>query len=170
MKKVGLLGGSFDPIHFGHIGLAVHLLEKHDLNEVLFCPAFCSPFKTKTPPICSAEKRLTMLKLALDHPQFKISTLEIDRKDCSYTIDTVRALHDKNVQLHLLLSDESAAHLGLWKNVEELLLLAPPLVGPREIQISSTLIRDRLKKNLYCRHLIPTKALDFIEANRLYSG
>ncbi len=169
MKKIGFLGGTFDPIHFGHISLAVHLLEKYELDEILFCPAFCSPFKTSTPPIASAQDRLAMLKLALDHPQFKISSYEVDQRKCSYTIDTIRALQGDHAKLHLLLSDESALHLNQWKNSQELLLLAPALIGPREIQISSTAIRERLKKNLYCGHLIPKIALDFILHNRLYS-
>lgn len=169
MKTVGFFGGSFDPIHFGHIALAIQLMEAHGLDEVLFCPAFCSPFKRETPPEASPEHRLAMLKLALDVPQFKITTAEIDRGGASYTIDTIRGLEAKGVKLRLLLSDEAAAHLERWKEAEELVRLAPPLIAPREIQISSTEIRARLKKKLYCGHLIPAKALDYIRTHRLYS-
>lgn len=167
-KTVGFFGGTFDPIHFGHITLAIHLLEAHKLDEILFCPAYCSPFKTATPPIASPEERLEMVKLALDHPQFKISTWEIDQKQCSYSIDTIRAIAQEGVHLRLLLSEEAAQHLNRWKETEELIRLAPPLIGPREIQISSTLIRDRLKKNLYCGHLIPAPALKFLLKKKIY--
>lgn len=167
-KTVGFFGGTFDPIHFGHISLAVHLLEAHKLDEVVFCPAFCSPFKTAAPPVASPEQRLEMLKLALDHPQFKISTWEVDQEKCSYTIETIRAMAQEGVKLRLLLSDEAAAHLNKWKETEELVRLAPPLIGPREIQISSTDIRARLKKGLYCGHLVPAKALQYILKKKLY--
>jgi nicotinate-nucleotide adenylyltransferase len=164
--KVGFFGGSFDPIHFGHIALAVQLMETHKLDEILFCPAFCSPFKLESPPVASPKQRLAMLKLALELPQFKICSLEIDRGGPSYTIDTIRELGIKG--LHLLLSDEAAAHLGKWKESEELVRLAPPLIGPRKIEISSTEIRNRLKKNLYCGHLVPAIVLDFIHKERIY--
>lgn len=163
---IGFFGGTFDPIHFGHISLAVQLLEAHKLKKILFCPALCSPFKTEKPPIASPQHRLAMLQLALDHPQFEITTLELDRISPSYAIDTIRALQIKG--LRLLLSEEAAARLDQWKETQELVRLAPPLIGPREIQISSTQIRDRLKKRLYCGHLVPAKALQYIEKHQLY--
>ncbi len=168
MKKIGFFGGSFDPIHFGHISLAIQLMESARLDEILFCPAYCSPFKATAPPIANGPERLAMLKLALDIPQFKVCTLELEKKEASYTIDTLRSLKSEAVQLRLLLSDESAAQLEQWKETQELVALAPPLIGPRAIQISSTDIRARLKKRLYCGHLIPAKTLDYILANRLY--
>lgn len=170
MKTVGFFGGSFDPIHFGHIALAVQLMEAHKLDEILFCPASCSPFKTETPPVASPKHRLAMLKLALDLPQFKVCTLEIDQEGPSYTIDTVRELKKEGIKVRLLLSDEAAHHLDQWKESDELVKIAPPLIGPREIKISSTDIRTRLKKKLYCGHLIPAKALDYIRVNDLYFG
>ncbi len=110
-----------------------------------------------------------MVKCALDLPQFQVLPWEIEQGTCSYTIETLRHLHQKrNAQYHLLLSAEAAAHLDRWKDKEELLRLAPPLVAPREIPISSTQIRERLKKKLYCGHLVPAKALDYISANELY--
>ncbi len=169
MKKVGFFGGSFDPIHFGHISLAVYLLEKYNLDQILFCPAAVSPFKTDAPPYSSGKHRVEMLKLALDVPQFKISTLELDRGGTSFTIDTIRAL-SKEYELNLLLSDEAADGLVHWKDTEALQKMAPPLIGPRSREISSTEIRKRLLKKLYCGHLVPGKALDYIQANQLYSS
>lgn len=163
---IGFFGGTFDPIHFGHISLAVHLLEAHKLKKILFCPAYCSPFKTDKPPTASPQHRLAMLQLALDHPQFEITTLELDRTSPSYAIDTLRALQIKG--LRLILSQEAAAHLDRWKETQEIVRLAPPLIGPREVPISSTQIRDRLKKRLYCSHLVPAEALKHIEKHHLY--
>lgn len=166
---MGFFGGSFDPIHFGHISLAVHLLEKYNLQEILFCPAAVSPFKTDRPPAVAGKHRFEMLKLALDLPQFKISTLELDRRGTSFTIDTIRALGSED-EFHLLLSDEAAKDLDRWKEAEALKKIAPPLVGERVREISSTDIRARLQNKLYCAHLVPLKALDYIQANQLYSS
>lgn len=191
MKTIGFFGGSFDPIHFGHINLALQLKEVHSLDEVIFCPAFCSPFKTASPPIAAPEHRVEMLKVAIEAIDgFKISTIEVDRKGPSYTIDTIRALKSDEVNFRLMLSEEAALRFDLWKEPEELIRLAPPLIGVRGygnvvsgpfegafrkgitptkiMEISSTEIRERLKKGLYCGHLIPAKALDYIHAYRLY--
>jgi len=167
MKAVGLFGGSFDPIHFGHLFLAIFLLEKYQLEKILFCPAACSPFKGNSLPVASGEHRLNMLKLALDHPQMEIIEIELHRPAPSYTIDTVRALDLPN--LRLLLSDEAEKTFKGWKEAEELQKLAPLLVGPRAWGISSTEIRQRLHHQLYCGHLVPAKALDYIQAFHLYS-
>lgn len=167
MKIVGFFGGTFDPIHFGHLTLAIQLFEKHKLDEILFCPAFCSPHKTATPPETSGEHRLAMLRLALEAfpSQFHITTLELEREKLSYTVDTLRTLKTASQRLRLLLSD--AEDLDTWKDPQELRRLAPPLMGPR-CPISSTDIRERLKKKLCCAHLVPAKTLDYIQKNSLY--
>jgi nicotinate-nucleotide adenylyltransferase len=187
-KTVGFFGGSFDPLHFGHIHLAIQLSEIHHLDEVLFCPAFCSPFKTASPPKASPEHRLQMLRLGLeDIPQFKITSLEIEQKGPSYTIDTLRHLQAPNLQFRLLLSRDVALHLDQWKDFLSILRLAPPLIGLRGeaednllpelkpgltttpmLDISSTEIRGRLAQKLYCGHLVPAKTLDYIHTHRLY--
>lgn len=168
MKLVGFFGGTFDPLHFGHVGLAVRLLEMYHLDEILFCPAFCSPFKVDRQPLASPSQRLEILQVALDHPKFKISTLEIEEGGVSYTIDTLKKLQRPGVDLRLLLSEEAAEHFNLWKSPEEIVKIAPLLIGKRDFPISSTEIRARLQKNLYCAHLVPAKALDYIKKNRLY--
>lgn len=168
-KTVGFFGGSFDPIHFGHISLAIDLMERYHLDEVLFCPVYCSPFKLETPPIANPDQRLELLKRALaDLPQCKICDWELKRAVPSFTIDTIRALSQQPVQLRLLLSEEVASHLDRWKEKEDLLRLAPPLIGKRQVPISSTEIRSRLKKKLYCGHLVPAKALEYILEHQLY--
>ncbi|MBS0625732.1 MAG: nicotinate (nicotinamide) nucleotide adenylyltransferase [Verrucomicrobia bacterium] len=178
-KKIGFFGGSFDPIHFGHIYLALQLAEAHHLDSVWVCPAFTSPFKSSQNP----HHRLKMVQLAVEEiPHFKVLSTEIDRGGTSYTIDTIRSLSSEN-QYHLLLSEETALELPQWKEYEELIRLAPPLIGQRglastqkgltptkRMDISSTEIRSRLKKNLYCGHLVPAKALDYIHSHRLYSS
>lgn len=187
MKKIGFYGGTFDPIHFGHLFLALQLAEYHGLDEVLICPAFCSPFKENKVPRASPEHRLEMVRLAVeDIPYMRPLSWEVENQKTSYTIDTIRALPPAHY--HLLLSEESASSFMRWKEAEELARLAPPLIGCRgggqsphhsflekgwtptkSMEISSTEIRERLKNKLYCGHLIPAKALDYIQRYRLYS-
>lgn len=194
MKKIGFYGGTFDPIHFGHISMAIQLAESEKLDEVWVCPAFCSPFKKDQKPIASPKHRLEMVRLAVGNiPGFKVISSEIDLKKISYTIDTIRSL--PKAEYRLLLSEETAAGFRKWKEADELARLAPPLIGCRStpdlfrhqedpwrsdpvlkkgiiltkvLEISSTEIRERIKNKLYCGHLVPAKALDYIESHQLY--
>lgn len=193
MKTIGFFGGTFDPLHVGHLHLAIQLLERCDLDEVLFCPAFCSPFKTAQPPLASPQHRLAMLQSVIaEIPQFRVTAMEIERGGPSYTVETLRLLAaQKEVQYHLLIADDAASYLHSWKESEEVVRLAPPLVGTRgslrpfppspiaqilecgrvtipKFDISSTEVRERLKNKLYCGHLIPRKALDYIQRHGLY--
>src|SRR5689334_19983851 len=106
--KRGIFGGTFDPVHLGHINLAIALKEQCFLDEVLFIPTGLSPFKEAAPPTVSYEHRLEMLKLAIAPIQgLRVIDDELNRKIPSYTIDIVRKLSQENHgQLHLLLSDD----------------------------------------------------------------
>lgn len=187
MKKVGILGGSFDPIHLGHLNLAISLMEAKELDVVLFVPAQISPFKQIEPPHISAEHRLNLLKLAIAPiRQFDLLDWELKREGPSYTIDTVRKLaEDSTMQLHLLLGEDSVPDFHNWKNAEELLELAPPIVGSRHtaacseilqnahvkiplFDISSTQLRFRLRQKKYCGHLLPAEVLEYILKHALY--
>jgi nicotinate-nucleotide adenylyltransferase len=192
VKKVGLLGGTFDPIHFGHLNLAISLLEQHGLNQVLFCPAAISPFKKDMPPLASKKDRSEMIRLSLaPYPFFELLDLELVREGPSYTIDTVQTLISTNpgTEFYLLTGEDTLEYFQLWKQWEELVALAPPLIGSRKgslpsshlppifqagltqiptFEISSTVIRERLFQKKNCNHLIPALALDYIERNRLY--
>lgn len=194
-KRVGFFGGSFDPIHFGHINLALSLLEKGRVDEVVFCPANSSPFKEGSPPSASKEHRLEMVKLAIAPiKQFTCFDGEVKRPPPSYTIETINFLIGKHpgVQYFLILGEDSLKDLEKWKEIEKLVQLAPPLVGSRissslslpaflsdlikkgrvetpVMEISATAIRERLHKGLFCGHLVPSKVLDYISQNHLYS-
>ena len=201
-KKIGFYGGSFDPIHLGHLNLAIELMEAHHLDEVWFCPTQFNPLKVKhgTP----GEQRLKMVKLAIEKiPQFKALDIEIQRPGPSYTLDTLKQLiqnDQKNSisnKYYLLLGEDILKNFNSWHKPEEIVSLIPLLIGHRYMginkilesakgdpiiasalqkgltpirmmDISSTEIRDRLKKGLYCGHLIPAKVMDYIYQNRLY--
>ncbi len=198
-KTLGVFGGSFDPIHLGHINLVVQLKELHQLDEVIFFPAFCSPHKNKDSPKAQPEQRLKMVKLAIHKiPGFSVHPFEIKKGGLSFTIDTLRMLKKDPLysyyKLRLLLSEDSLATFAMWKDPEEILSLAPPIVGCRGsvqdllqkipkkflqifkkgitntkiMEISSTDVRLRLKKGLYSGHLVPGKVLDYIYKNKLY--
>ena len=203
MKKsvIGIYGGTFDPIHFGHLNLAVELMEKGGLDEVWFCPANLSPYKMEGSQV-SAEHRVNMVEFAIgDIPQFKLLDMEVNRKGPSYTIDTIETLlalenqQENPREFRLLLGDDNIAGFFHWHRIEELVRLIPILIGCRHsirhrlehqgsttvynavtnglvetsmMDISSTAIRERVGKNLYCGHLLPAKVLDYIYKNRLY--
>jgi nicotinate-nucleotide adenylyltransferase len=195
-KTVGLLGGSFDPVHFVHLNLAICLMESCSLDEVWFIPTSISPFKEDAPPGASSEHRLAMLRIALAPiKKFRILDWEIHETGVVYTIDTVRKIaQDHLLKLHLLLGEDHLASFHRWKEAEELIQLAPPLIGAREgvetlpslssdlreklksgrvkiplLDISSTNIRQRLAQKRYCGHLVPAAALEYIQQNHLYT-
>ncbi len=131
--KIGVFGGSFDPVHYGHLLLAQQCLESAGLDRVLFVPAAHSPLKSHT-PVADSKARLEMLQLAIaDHPQFAISTVELDRGQVSYTVDTLRALRDAEPQHEwfLLLGLDSLLDFPRWQQPAEILQLADLIVVNR---------------------------------------
>lgn len=200
MQKIGLYGGTFDPFHFGHLNLAIELMEKKGLDEVWFIPAQLSPHKGHILPV-SLHHRLTMVGLAIsDLPYFRIKDLEAHRPPPSYTVDTLRLLMAEEAnrsdpkQFYLLLGEDSIPGFFRWHQVEDIVQMVPLLIGSRSGQwsasqessdliqqaiekgivktrmmdISSTDLRERLAKRLYCGHLIPARTLDYIKKNQLY--
>lgn len=200
MKKIGIYGGSFDPIHHGHLNLAFEIMEKGGLDEVWFIPAQLSPHKTHCPPT-DWMHRYRMLELALeDIPFFNVKNIEGKRPPPSYTIHTIQALlaNEADFQFYLILGEDSIPGFFRWHQPEELIKLIPLLIGSRTGQvswdleavkhpdiaaaiqkgliktqlmdISATDLRERLAEGRYCRHLIPAKVLDYIHQNHLYQG
>ena len=194
LKKIGFFGGTFDPIHIGHLNLAMRVMELKGLDQVLFCPANVSPTKGATPPEAAANHRFNMLQLALeDVPNCDPYDGEIQRPPPSFSIDTLQEIKGN---LHLIVAEDTACGFGEWKDIDRLLEIAPPFVGVRHgfdtkklnqlsetikfkvqqgmckipsMDISSSEIRGRLKKRLYCGHLVQGKVLDYIHQNTIYS-
>jgi nicotinate-nucleotide adenylyltransferase len=136
--RIGMLGGTFDPIHAGHLALAHVALDQLGLDRVLFVPAGQPPHK-RGRPITEAEDRLAMVELAIaDEPRFGVTRMEIDRPGPSYTADTAEALvagrrefDGEPVDLTVILSAESFADLPSWHDPARLLRLARIAVAPR---------------------------------------
>jgi nicotinate-nucleotide adenylyltransferase len=118
--KIGILGGTFDPIHMGHLIVAEDIRQKMGLGEVLFIPAGRPWLKIKErKPVSQAEHRLAMVKLAIaSNPCFKVSTIEIDRLGLSYSIDTVLELKTKlgaGAEIYFIVGPDALAEFSLWK-------------------------------------------------------
>lgn len=135
-KKVGILGGTFNPIHKGHLTLAQCALDEYELDEVLFIPTGISYFKEQT-AIVDKERRAKMCRLAIeDNPRFTFSAIEIDRQGNSYTYETLEELKkdNPNVQYYLIIGADSLFSIEQWKNPDIIMKDASILVAVREGQ------------------------------------
>lgn len=125
MQRIGIFGGSFDPVHIAHLILAECCRESLALDRVLFIPAFISPLKQSSQPV-DPKHRIEMLRLAIGgNPSFHLDTRELDRGGVSYTIDTVSALKSDYpaAELFLLMGADSVRDLPRWRSPEALLSL-----------------------------------------------
>jgi nicotinate-nucleotide adenylyltransferase len=131
--RLGIFGGTFDPIHFGHLLLAECCREQLALEQVWFMPAAVPPHKRDAAPT-DGIKRVDMLRLATGgQSAFVVSTMELDRGGISYTVDTLQALHDQmpTSELFLLLGSDSLADLPNWRQPERICELAMPVAVRR---------------------------------------
>lgn len=133
MNVIGILGGTFDPIHFGHLRMAQELLQSLELSEVRFIPAAKPALRNQ--PATSAQHRAAMVRLAIaDNPQFSLDERELQREGFSYTIDTLTSLREElgsNVALCLLLGSDAFLKLPSWQRWDALLSLAHIIVAHR---------------------------------------
>lgn len=137
VEKIGFFGGSFDPIHCGHLHLVNELMTLHDLDEVWFCPARINPHKQERQPT-PIRYRIKMVELAIsDQPRYRLLDIETQRKGPSYTVDTLRALLEREQlrqaprQIYLMLSDELILGFFQWRQPEEIVKMVPLLIGSR---------------------------------------
>jgi nicotinate-nucleotide adenylyltransferase len=188
--KVGLFGGSFDPVHLGHLLVAQAAREEAGLSRVFFIPAAQSPFKPAAQP-APAHERLRLLRLALaGDDAAEIDDQEIRRGGVSYSIDTLRAYAGKfpRAELFYLIGGDQPAQLPLWREAGELARLAQFLVVPRPgetadplpapfrgrllrgfpLGVSSSEIRRRIQAGLPYAHLLPAAVAEAVRNNRLY--
>jgi len=187
VERVGLFGGSFDPIHLGHMILAEAAMEELQLDRIIFIPAGVSPFKTGRPPGASADQRLSMVREAIkEEPRFSVDERELLREGPSYTIETVRSLlgDHPGVRFIYLIGADNLADLHKWHEIEELKNLVDfalldrgnaisdaqtefPVVR-RRIDLSSTDIRERVSKGLSIRFMVPSSVYDTVMTSHLY--
>ena len=138
-QRIGILGGTFDPIHIGHLAMAIALREAHHLDRVVFIPTALNPQKNLI-STTSADHRLAMLKIALRAvPKCRIVTAELERPAPSYMIDTVIQLKTeklyKNADLFLLMGSDLVERFVSWRSVHELIQLCQPLIAQRSTAV-----------------------------------
>jgi nicotinate-nucleotide adenylyltransferase len=188
--KLGLYGGSFDPVHLGHLLVARAAREELGLDRVVFIPAARSPFKPDSEPTPAAT-RVMLLRLALLGLEWaSVDPWEIDRGGISYTIDTLRHFHatQPDAELFYLVGGDHTPTLPQWKDAEELASLtrfvviprpgSPPPALPAPFQggalrgfpfgVSSSEIRNRVRAGRSIRFLVPDAVAEAIATNRLY--
>jgi nicotinate-nucleotide adenylyltransferase len=190
MSRIALFGGSFDPVHLGHLLVAQAAREELDLSRLFFIPAAQSPFKPERKPTPPNE-RLRLLRLALGGKSWcEIDEQEIQRGGVSYTIDTARNYHDRfpDAEIFYLIGTDHVAQLSKWRESAELARLLQFVVIPRPgeadtpfpapfrgrllkgfpLGVSSSQIRARVKAGASIDHLVPAAVAEAIRNNRLY--
>ena len=190
VQKIGLFGGSFDPVHLGHLLVAQAAREELGLDRLFFIPAAQSPFKPDTTPTSSGE-RLRLLCLALAGKTWcEIDEQELQRGGVSYTINTLRDYHQRfpEAKIFYLIGGDHVQKLPSWREAEQLARLADFVVVPRPGQaeipfpapfhgralkgfplgVSSSQIRARVKVGEPIDHLVPATVAEAIRAAGLY--
>ena len=186
--RIGLLGGSFDPPHVGHLLAASDAVEALELDRLVFIPAAVQPLKIDRTSAL-AEQRLAMTKMLVgSDPRFDVDSIEIDRGGLSYTVDTLAALTLRwpSAKLFWLVGADIVSSFGQWRQPERILELATVVVlqrgeaaggtlpagmrclATRRVDVSSTEIRRRVKEGRSVRGFVPDAVADFIAAERLY--
>jgi nicotinate-nucleotide adenylyltransferase len=186
--RIGILGGTFNPVHIGHLILADEVREKLELGKVIFVPTYIAPHKTNSDVLC-ARHRYSMLRLAIKgNKYFSVSDVEIKRNGKSYTIDTVRFFkkrHPKDT-LFFITGSDLLKYLDAWKDLKEILSLVKFIVATRPgyalenipsyistiairaVDVSAYQIRRRIKERKSFRYLVPEAVRDYIIKKRLY--
>ena len=194
VRRLGVMGGTFDPIHVGHLIAASEALHTFDLDRVMFVPTG-RPWQKSA--YSDAEDRYLMTVLgASTNPRFAVSRIELDRRGPTYTSDTLQALqsfHGNGVTMFFIIGADAVLRLGTWNRVEQLADLASviavtrpgfdlgrlkpepgwPEVLPLEmpgIDVSSSDIRDRVRKGSPIDYLVPAQVGEYISEHGLYVG
>jgi len=194
VKKIGLFGGTFDPVHNGHLIIAEFLRDELGLDEIWFIPAKIHPLKNNQ-EIIPASHRLKMLELAVaGNHRFRVNDVELKREGVSYTIDTLNELmqryRDISPRFYLFIGMDNVNDLYRWREPHQVLKKSQvvafgrpgfkPDVKAKEflpkikfihvplLEISSTFIRERIRNGRSVRYLIPDEVNEYIVRNNLY--
>ena len=199
-RKIGILGGTFDPVHVGHLIVAQTAREIFELNSVMFVPCATPPHK-HAPKLCDARHRLAMIQLAIEwNAEFDVSDIELQRSGRSYAIDTIRSLNNEHhdAEIFFIIGSDTLKQLHTWRNIYDLLPLCRFVtfsrpgheLGPedlnldkpwprrllddvivgRHMDVSSTEIRYRIAEGLSIKYLVPPEVEMYIAEHNLYEG
>ncbi len=190
-RRIGIMGGTFDPIHHGHLVAASEVMDRFDLEQVVFVPAATQPFKVDR-DVAPAEHRYLMTVIATaSNNRFTVSRVDIDRGGLSYTYETLRELHEEapEVDWYFITGADALENILTWKNADELFKLAH-IIGvtrpghtlnteklPQDavsllevpaMAISSSDCRDRVRNGKPIWYLVPDGVVQYIEKYGLY--
>jgi nicotinate-nucleotide adenylyltransferase len=196
IRRIGILGGTFDPIHYGHLAIAEEARSALGFAQVLFVPAARQPLK-RGEHAAAPQQRLEMARLACDdNPAFEVSPIEVERAGPSFTVDTLETLHAAGLgELHFILGADAAADLHRWHAIKRIVALARivavgrpgvalnvaaldqrlPGLGERltllegpGLEISSSELRRRRAAGRPIRYQTPDAVVEYITLHRLY--
>lgn len=193
-KRIAVMGGTFNPIHYAHLISAEQVRTGLGYDKILFIPAARPPHKAADADIIEPEHRYQMVLLAIaENPHFEVSRIEVERAGPSYTVETLRALkahHGETTELAWIVGADSLIDYKVWRDFDEILtqcvmigttrpnydlnrvppeiqnrITAFPITG---VDISATTIRTRIRKRLSIRYLVPDAVQAYIDRHRLY--
>ena len=198
MRRIGVIGGTFDPIHYGHLAAAEEARVRINLERVLFVVAGVPPHKLNE-EVTPVEHRLAMVRLAItSNPYFEISTVDVERPGPSYTVDTISILQERSGQgteIYFIMGLDSLVELSTWHQPQRLFqlcrLVAPkrpgiqidaaeletslPGISSRlqiidmpEVDISSTELQERVREGLPIKYQVPEEVEKYINDHGLY--
>lgn len=191
--RIGIMGGTFNPIHYGHLVVAAEAGDQFKLDNIVFIPSGTPPHKDNS-DIASAKARCEMVRLATrSNPLFSVSSLEIERGGKSYSVETVEkllAIYGKETQVYFIVGVDSMLEIESWRDVDKLLGLCKFIVALRggfnaeeispairkhshimkipEIGISATDVRKRIKKGKSIRYLVAPEVEEYIIRHNIY--
>lgn len=198
---IGLIGGTFNPIHMGHLLIGEYIREEWDLDRIIYIPSANPPHKTGG-DVMEAGNRMKLVELAIrDNPYFQLSDIEFRREGYSYTIDTIRqmSIEYPYEKLYFIIGTDTLFELETWKQFKEIAKEIEFIMygrgthsakdvdeklrhlgdeyefriyrstGP-EVEISSTQIRDRIKRGLSIKYMVPDALMEEIEKESLFKG
>lgn len=190
MEHIGIIGGSFDPIHIGHLITAQAVLEKRNLDKIIFIPCYVSPHKVNSKSV-APNHRMEMVKLAIaSNPNFTVSDFEIKANKVSYTVETLKHFSKFHKNIDFIIGYDNLINFNSWKDPDKIVELANLVVLKRNfvapsysfhsyfakaifvdtpiVEISSTEIRDRIAKDLPVNYFLTKEVNDYIFEHGLY--